>query len=296
MTKMEDVVTVPLGPKAVTIYERIIAHDALQRGLAVFAPTSKDRESGCWTQQDLVTVEDIVEEWTYNHDLNELPRMGMGDSSGASYLFFVFKTLKLKSMAVYNTHQIYLQEDMKKKTGKAIPTVFVSMKEDEVLAKRMAKNHEQLASAAIATKEFHISPLPFTSAVCYPRFPELENDDCDKLYSAIKIELPNLLDRRSFVKQTLTTEEWDAFFGKIEDLMDYTSASSYYVRDDAHKRDQPRAWINEGIQQEIKACQGFHSMSSEHHTLILDFLIKEALPKKTLRGEKKKKEGKSDDS
>mmetsp|Transcript_36951 Transcript_36951/g.89765 ORF Transcript_36951/g.89765 Transcript_36951/m.89765 type:complete len:402 (+) Transcript_36951:133-1338(+) len=325
MTKIEDVVTVPLGPKAVTIHgmehyylipkrpegleglliyfhscnrsgssffqypeERIIAYGALQRGLAVFAPTSKDRESGCWTKNDLPTIEDIVEEWAYNQDLTELPRMGMGDSSGASYLFFVFKTLKLKSMAVYNTHQIYLQEDMKKKTGKAIPTVFVSMKEDEVLSKRMSKNHEQLSSAAIPTKQFHISPHPFSSTLCFSRFPELENDDCEKLYIAMKNELPSLLDRRSFVKQTLTPEEWNVFFGKIEDLLDYKSAASYYKKDKAHPRDKPQAWINEGIQQEVKACQGFHSLSSEHHSYILDFLIKEARSKQNLRGDKKK--------
>ena len=180
---------------------------------------------------------------------------------------------------------------MKKKTGKAIPTVFVSMKEDEVLSKRMAKNYEQL-SAAVPAKHFHISPRPFTSALCFSRFPEFENEDCEKLYSAVKTELPSLLDRRSFVKQTLTADEWDSFFDKMKDLIDYTSAASYYVRDDTHRRDQPRAWINEGIQQEVKACQGFHSMTSEHHTYIMDFLFKEA---RNARPDKKKKDGKKND-
>ena len=321
MTKMEDVVTVPLGPKPVTIHgmehyyllppkrpegvliyfhschrsgssffqypeERIIAYDSLQRGIAVFAPTSMDRESGCWTQQDLPTIQEIVEEWIYSHDLNDLPRMGMGDSSGASYLFFVYKTLKLKSMAIYNSHQIFLQDDMKKKTGKAIPTVFVSMKEDEVLTKHMTRNYEQLSASGIPAKQFQISPHPFTSALCFSRFPEFENEECEKLYNAVKTELPNLLDRKSFVKQTLTAAEWDDFFGKIENLLDYSAASSYYVRDNAHRRDQPQAWINEGIQEEIKACQGFHTMTSEHHTYILDFLFKEARSRQNLRGEK----------
>ncbi|CAJ1966856.1 unnamed protein product [Cylindrotheca closterium] len=315
MAKMEDVVTVPLGPKAITIHgmehyyllphkrpegvliffhschrsgssffqypeDRIIAYDALQRGVAVFAPTSKDRESGCWTQKDLPTIQEIVEEWVYSHDLNELPRMGMGDSSGASYLFFVFSTLKLKSMALYNTNQIFLQENMKKKSGKAIPTVFVSMKEDEILTKRMTKNYEQMSSTGIPAKQFQISPHPFSSSLCYSRFPEFENDDCEKLHTAMKTELPGF-DRRSVVKQTLTNDEWETFFDKIKDLIDYSSASSYYVRDDAHPRGQPRAWINEGIQQEIKASQGFHSLTSENHSYILDFLIKEARSKQS---------------
>jgi len=237
----------------------------------------------------LPTIEAIVEEWVNIHDLNDLPRMGMGDSSGASYLYFVYKTLKLKSMAVYNTPQIYLADDMKKKTGKAIPTVFVSMKEDEVLSKLMSKNHDQLSSANIPAKQYRISPRPFTPAICFSRFPEFETEDCDKLIAAIRIELPNLLDRRSFVKQTPTEEEWEAFFGKIEDTLDYSLASSYYKRDEEHSRNHLKMWVNEGIQEEIKACQGFHALTSEHYSNILDFLIKEAKEKRNFRGQKKRR-------
>lgn len=311
VAKLDDIITVPLTPKVeksqgvdhyyllplsgrpkgILIYfhsckksgssffqlpeERIIAYDALQRGLAVFAPTSRDRESGCWTQLDLSAIEDAVGEWAASNDLYELPRLGMGDSSGASFLFFVYKTLKLRSMAVYNSPQLYHPDDMEK--GLAIPTALVTMIADENLSAKVITNYGKLKSRSIPTRLYKVTPHPFTIGVCMARFAELENEDCDKLLISLRSDLPRLLDRRWFVKESLTYDQWESFFANLPaDVIDYQSAQSYYMHDSFHPQDQKHDWVNEAIEQEVKACQGFHALSSEHHSSVLDFLTQEA--------------------
>ncbi|KAL3905378.1 MAG: hypothetical protein SGARI_004492 [Bacillariaceae sp.] len=97
---------------------RIIIKSALEKGFAVFAPSSFHRESGCYTELDLDYLPRIVEDWTTNHNLYTLPRVGMGESSGASFLFFVYKELELQSLAAYNTPQIFPDDEWET----AIPT------------------------------------------------------------------------------------------------------------------------------------------------------------------------------
>jgi hypothetical protein len=324
VAKLDDIITVPLKPKVEKIQgvdhyyllpltgrpkgiliffhscgrsgssffhlpeERIIAYDALQRGVAVFAPTSRDRESGCWTQMDLSPIEDVVGEWAASHDLYELPRMGMGDSSGASYLFFVYKTLQLRSMAVYNSPQLYYPDDME--LGLGVATAFVTMLDDENMSAKAVTNYEKLRSFSIPTQLYKVTPHPFTSEVCMARFAEFENEDCDKLLDAIRKELPHLLDRRWFVKDTLTSDEWESFFSKLADVIDYQSAQTYYLKDAIHPQEEKHAWVNEAIQQEIKSCQGFHALSSEHHSSVLNFLMQEAGVDTGKEGEDKNKD------
>lgn len=122
------------------------------------------------------------------------------------------------------------------------------------------------------------------------RFAEFENEDCDKLLDAIRKELPRLLDRRWFVKETLTSDQWEYFFSKLADVIDYQSAQSYYLNDPIHPQEQKHAWVNEAIQQEIEACQGLHALSSEHHSSVLDFLMQEAGADTGKKGEDKNKD------
>ena len=96
--------------------------------------------------------------------------------------------------------------------------------------------------------------------------------DLNKMIEKYNLERLNVIRKN----KTLTKQEWDVFFGKIENVLDYDSASVSYSRDETHSR---QAWINEGIKEEIKACQGFHALTSEYHSSILDFLTKEASKK-----------------
>jgi hypothetical protein len=250
--------------------DRIIAYDALHRGLAVLAPTSQHRESGCFTQLDIEWIDQVVEEWAALHHLEKAPRMGMAVSSGASFLIFIYKSLKLKSMAVYNSPQSFPSADLDE--GLAIPTVFVTMPLDEALAKEMETNYDQLLNANIPTQLYKVTPHPFTPALCLARFPEMIPKDCDTIFEVIQRDFPHLLDAYGFVKESMKLGQWQQLFAKLG-LDDYQNDFSYYQDDTAHSG---HSWQWAVVEQEVRTCEGFHAMTAEHHSSVLDFLTLEA--------------------
>ena len=253
--------------------ERIVVKDALKRGLAVLAPTSKLRETGCWTQTDLASIDTEVDEWADAYNLTHVPRLGMGDSSGGSFLYFVYKSLKLKSMAAYNSPQSFHPDDVE--TNLVIPTALLSMTADENLSSKIKLNYDKLRSVGVSSQLYSVTSHPFTPAICTARFPEFESDDCSNIFDTIKYDFKSILDRRFFVKKKgstiLTSSQWDKFFSMID--IDYDSALKHYLKDELYPGHD---WINYGIRQELKACQGFHAFTSENHAKILDFLTVEA--------------------
>ena len=258
--------------------DRIIAYDALQHGLAILAPTSQHRESGCWTQPDMAWVGGIVDQWTQRYHLEDVPRIGMAVSSAASFLFFIYKSLRLQSMAVYNTPQSYDKAEL----GLAIPTIFATMPNDESIAHAMELNYERLREADVPTQLYKITPHPFTTDVCQARIPEMGKAKCNKLFSMIrtKKEFARLLDAEGYVKEDLKVGKWKQLFEKLEldkrnddDEEDDEGGNDLYFSDFAHTG---HSWLWAAVEQEVTACLAYHSMTAEHHSSILAFLMDQA--------------------
>ena len=87
---------------------RIVVYDALPKGLSVLAPAALDVDSKCFSGKDLGHLPVVVEAWTENHNVEALPRIGMGESSGAPFLSFVHKDLNLQFIAIHNSRQTFL--------------------------------------------------------------------------------------------------------------------------------------------------------------------------------------------
>ena len=214
--------------------ERRIAYDALSKGLAVLGLTSQHRDSGCWTQPDVGWIGNVVDEWIETHGLEEenryfrdsndgddndneydnvsvdatsttnsppvgIPRIGVAVSSAASFLFFVYQSLQLRSMAIINSPQSYDVSEIESKL--AIPTAYVSMPRDANIAKQMQTNHESLVKGEIPTQLYKVRPIPFTYNLCLGRLPELGESLCRKLTTTIQNDFPSLLDADGFIKE-----------------------------------------------------------------------------------------------
>jgi hypothetical protein len=247
--------------------DRIVAKDALQKGLAVLSLTSKDRESGCFTGEDVPVVSQIVDKWTKLHSLQDVPRYGLGISSGASFLFFVYRGLKLDSMVVYNTPQGYLPDDMD--DNGMIPTAFVTMSRDKPVSKRIREYHKELSSATVPTRLFQVSPRPFTKAICTSRMPEMLTKDCDRIFDTLQADFSQMLDKDGFVlHDVVSSDDWN-------DLVRTLDLDSWY--DQLHfqtpKTSAGHSWPYAAVEQEFRTCLARHSMTSEHHSTILEFLI-----------------------
>jgi len=245
--------------------DRLVARDALDKNLAVLSLTSQDRESGCFTESDLSTVGTIVDQWTMLHNLGRVPRYGLAMSSGASFLFFAHRTLKLNGMAVYSTPQSFLEADVE--TSKLIPTAFVSMLHDQPMASKIRTNHNELNRLGVSTQLFPVSPRPFTKALCSARLPELDVDDCHKMFDVLQQDFTHFLDQDGFLAEDMTSEEWQKWFQAVG--LD-SKSSGYYVTTGTLSG---HSWVWAAMEQEIRTCQAIHGMSSEHHSSILEFLI-----------------------
>jgi hypothetical protein len=267
---------------------RIIALDAIQKGLVVFSPTSRNRESGCYTSEDTKDghLERIVETFLETYELDRLPRVGLGDSSGGAFLSFVHRALKLESMAVYNSPQGY--DDMLSEDDEVIPTVYLTMPIDKSISNRMNANVIRLQEMNIASYLYKVSPKPFTNSLCAARLPEITGVFCEHAFETIAKHHSSLLDADGYVLEgDVQSAQWQRFFERLES--DYESISSTDGKGRRHlnkhkrkiigkkkKKSPPeatRSWLRVILEQEIQTCYGFHAMTAQFHNEILKFLI-----------------------
>jgi len=253
--------------------DRIVAKNALEKGLAVLSLTSKDRESGCFTTEDTGIVNQVVDKWTNLHNLSKVPRYGMGISSGGSFLFFVYKELHIKRMVVYNTPQGFLPSDHHDETTMMmIPTAFVTMSMDKPLSRRIRENHKELSKRHIPTQLFQISPRPFKKEViCKSRLPEMKPKDCDRIFESLQggDSHHQLLDKDGNVLQDITESyEWKELVSTLD--LDAWPSSSHFP---TSKTSGGHSWPYASIEQELHACYGRHGMNSQHHVKIMEFLL-----------------------
>ena len=274
---------------------RIIAHDALQKGMIVFSPTSYNRKSGCFTSEDYFNsgyLEKVVHQFISHHKLDRLPRVGMGDSSGGEFLSFVHEALKLESMAIYNSPQGFVVTNENEKED-VIPTVYLTMSSDGSISTRLNANKKKLREMNISTYLYKVTPRPFTDSLCAARLPELPLEFCEQIFRTIKKHFTNLLDVDGFVVEgDVKAVQWQRCFKKLEsDYRTIVSSSSttdnpiFYGNNKESSTSasastttsaQYKSWLRVILEQEIQSCHGFHAMTAQFHDEILKFLMSNA--------------------
>jgi len=249
---------------------RIIALDAVQKGLVVFSPTSFDQNSGCYTIEDTKGyLKDVFREFVKTHRLQGLPRVGMGDSSGAAILSFVHQALKLESIAVYNSPQGYGDTDDEESL--AIPTVYLSMSADEAIANRMEVNKKRLQDVNITSLLYKVSSRPFTESLCVARIPELPEGFCEHILGTIKKHHSGLLNTNGFVLEgDMKSAQWQRCFERLESDFEIALEPS---EKDSTSVPLTRSWLRIVLEQEIQTCYGFHAMTAQFHDEIIRFLM-----------------------
>lgn len=247
---------------------RILALDALQRGLGVFAPTSTDRRSGCFTSKDVDSIPRLVDEWLEKHELKDLPRMAIGDSSGGIFLSFVWKDLDLLSMALYNT-------PLTDEWDLSLPTAVVMMALDDPIATKAIEHTAMLKQMNVSTQLFRVAPRPFVAALCTTRFPELPIDYCEQIFQTIRKSYSSLLDSSGFIKGKTKPpwDQWSSLLRKLDSSFQQRSHVNDPPRYDTARAGNGKSWLWAIIEQEIRSCQGYHAMTSEWHTEVINFLL-----------------------
>jgi hypothetical protein len=264
---------------------RIVAVTALRRGLAVLALTSSDRETGCWSEYDVVRLQEtnIVDEWMKTISLpTDLPRIGMGTSSGASILFSVYKVLGFHALASYVMPDGFATQAMIKETNDAsnLPaTVFVHMPKDKLTSSGVTRQASALRSLGVPTKVYDVRPHPFTPELCDRRLPEVGDRRCHNFLARVHARYPGLLDKANNVLQPFVAGDWQTVFqdSKLDDdLRHFVGAPPAEKGQLSPLQFSGHSWSWAAMVEEVSVSYGEHEMTCEHRNEVFDFLMKNA--------------------
>lgn len=258
--------------------DRIVALEALKRGLAVMAPTSINRKTGCWGHQDGEDFKKnrVVDKWMESVGLSPaLPRMGMGASSGGSFLFSVYKTIGLSSMASYVSGRGFTESELA--AGNLPPIIYVYMVKDWRTADKVEEKYSALKKAGVATEKIQVYPHAFTTELCSQRLPELGDRRCRAFLRDV-LEQGKLVGKQDgTVLASYQDGEWTAVMEKNNLDAGFTKTPTRTKKGTlSTKSFGGHSWLWASMEEEIAASFGVHEMTSQSRDVVLDFLMKYA--------------------
>lgn len=267
--------------------DRIVAYEAVYRhSLIAVGFTSSDRLSGCWMNQDLPLVQQQMETLLahlqlvlstrttqQNHPILQLPKYGMGASSGAEFVLKHATTLKLKRVAAYVPPRGTLDEISPQGLP---PTILVHMPRDAHNAEAIdewMKAHKVVKKADVTV--LTVAAQPFTAERCQERIPEISPDICTTFIERAKaFKGDTLMDQKGFlVKSYVVTDGWSKIMATLPLDDAGSNSTSVNVPDGASDKSfSGHSWKWAALQEEIQVAYGRHEMTAEHCTQVLNFL------------------------
>lgn len=262
--------------------DRLLALEALNRGLLVMSPTSVDRSSGCWSTIDMDRVVNMLDSFEKSINLpSSLPRIGIGASSGGAFLFHICLRVTLKSMVSYVMGKGFEQEhlDEAKLNNISLPaTGYVHMPRDAWTSDSVSRSIAALKAANIPTYERRIYSRPFLSDwLCNERLIEWKTDRCKDFFDLIKEHNPPLLDpANSVVLESYTTGDWDQVLhqSNVDDLVVSLKPGFTLPKDNLSAKGH--SWLWAFLEEEIAVSFAVHEMTAEYKEEVLDFLMAHA--------------------
>ena len=285
--------------------DRLVARAALDRGLAVLSITSADRRSGCWSKtRDLKDLSTVFDTWIQQVNLSpELPRIGMGASSGGAFLFSAYKVLKFNAMASYIMWKSFAPEDRNAAststttTAAATTTItlpataFVYMPRDERAHAIIPKLARELTQIGVSNRVWSVQPHPLTPQLCAQRIPELGMDRCtDFLNNAVAVAAaaaaptPDLLIGTDYtILEPYSSGKWDTYFSKAQ--LDTTTtttpdAATLHIKKEGNQPNllafDNHSWLWASMVEEIAVSYGRHEMTAEYRDDVLDWLMEQS--------------------
>ncbi|KAL4858602.1 hypothetical protein ACK3TF_001547 [Chlorella vulgaris] len=160
---------------------------ALNRGYAVVAISSWDRNTGCWSlANDSDDVKQLVREWQREQGLRDLPLMGMGISSGASFMLKMPRHLNftgLLSEALGVTPDDWGYQRVKEGYP---PTIFIAMMKDGSTVEKIMEDKRILVDLRRPVAIIRVYPR-----LVYPSY--FSDRDPHYISKPLSIEITNAL-------------------------------------------------------------------------------------------------------
>uniref|UniRef100_A0A7S2R7F6 Uncharacterized protein n=1 Tax=Eucampia antarctica TaxID=49252 RepID=A0A7S2R7F6_9STRA len=275
--------------------DRIIVHEALERGLAVVSMNSLNESTGCWQTIDgnditkpkfddakTLAKENTIYEWKKLVGMernNDIPIMVMGASN---FVFYAWKAMKVHAVASYvmgfgGRMGGFFEKDADRKHDEPeyeLPNavIFIYLAESDAGSDLGFYTDWLRYWVGITSKLIDVKPHTFTAQTCDRTIPELGYIKCNQLIQFIDKNYPHLFEKKDGSSYT------PAF--KHEDWKHALLQSGLLVPDNNNfGKNIPtlsfegHSWIYESVVEELNTVVGMNEMISAGKEEVLDFLM-----------------------
>nr|XP_043613125.1 uncharacterized protein LOC122585096 [Erigeron canadensis] len=161
--------------------EKRIVLEALARNFAVIAVSSKGK---CWSLvKEVLVVEKIIKLWVKKHNLEKLPFVALGASSGGYFVSMLASKMKFSSIVIMIAEGVF---DRINVTKDYPPTLFVHMPKDKSRKRIIDVNVENIRTEGVDVAEVQCMELPLSPNFLADRVPGLDMEISVKLFDMFK--------------------------------------------------------------------------------------------------------------
>ncbi|XVE86273.1 hypothetical protein DITRI_Ditri18aG0022200 [Diplodiscus trichospermus] len=161
--------------------ERLLVLHALARKFAVLTISSAGT---CWTfGKEKLVVEDIIRWWVKRHNLEKLPLVALGASSGGYFVSALANVMKFSSITLMIAEGIFDRMDIIEDYP---PTLFVHMPKDVRRQQKVTEFMEVLRNKGIDVAEIECMELPLSPTFLSDRIPGLDPTISARLFNLFR--------------------------------------------------------------------------------------------------------------
>lgn len=216
--------------------ERLIVLHALARKFAVLTISSFGR---CWSfGKERLIVKEIIKWWIEKNNLEKLPLVALGASSGGYFVSVLATELSFHSITLMIAAGMFDQIDVSEDYP---PTLFVHMPKDQYREKKIYENMETLKKKGINVAEIKCLEFPLSPTFLSDRLPGLGHNISTNLFELFQEK--GFIDENGYMKNDGRATRWKKAVKERKTLL------------------FDKFWIGH-IQEELNLAFAYHEMTS----------------------------------
>ncbi|CAN0913925.1 hypothetical protein LINGRAHAP2_LOCUS28226 [Linum grandiflorum] len=181
--------------------ERLLVSNALSRNFAVLAISSRKR---CWTfREEMSTVKDIIQRWVREKNLDKIPVVALGASSGGYFVSALATKMNFSSITIMIAEGVFGAMDI---PNDYPPTLFVHMPKDIDRQQKIGMAMEMLKSKGVDVAEVECLDLPLSRGFLAERVPGLDPSVSARLFDLFKGN--GFVDEKGYMKRDGRVTRW----------------------------------------------------------------------------------------
>lgn len=226
--------------------------------MLVVAPSSLDRQSGCWAQVDLAGIARALRSITSDEDITSV--FAFGASSGGSFVTSLALSGELRSVlsGVCAIVAPMSTLDIDSRTAASLPPIaFVHMPRDEHTANAVEHSLQVLESAGVHAAEGKVYPQRVHSGFFASRIPGFASDNSEAIVSALQHN-GIILQDGTLAYDPRSDDQWRS---ELKHNQEFAAMQDSFALDKS------------AVSEELNVARAYHEMVSDLTESVLDFFM-----------------------